>query len=181
MLKSSGYLAENAPQLAAERMQEAMKDLAVQHGTEVQTAEVKEETKETDASKKRITQETFDEVVQENIEDFEMEADEAVADAIAQFKTQNVDLGNVVCRAPGAACPLTDAIVWVGGVLPEEAGGSLDKLTGTPADEWVAQMAFIEKECKLTEENKLVARKVGACWRGSAVCVCVSMCTTDER
>lgn len=37
---------------------------------------------------KFITQETFDEVVKENIEDFGMDKEAAVADAIAQFKSQ---------------------------------------------------------------------------------------------
>lgn len=41
---------------------------------------------------KRISQETFDDVVRENIEDFEMEKAEALAEAINQFKSQGVDL-----------------------------------------------------------------------------------------
>ncbi len=45
---------------------------------------------------KRISQETFDEVVQENIDDFEMDIDEALADARQQFVEQKVDLDNIV-------------------------------------------------------------------------------------
>lgn len=37
---------------------------------------------------KRITQETFDEVVRENIEDFEMELRQAIEDAANQFRSQ---------------------------------------------------------------------------------------------
>jgi hypothetical protein len=37
---------------------------------------------------KRITQETFDEVVRENIEDFEMELKQAIEDAANQFRSQ---------------------------------------------------------------------------------------------
>lgn len=37
---------------------------------------------------KRIVQSTFDDVVRENIEDLEMEVDEAIADAIQQFSAQ---------------------------------------------------------------------------------------------
>ena len=45
------------------------------------------------ANKKRIvSQAAFDEVVNENIEDFEMEPEEALADAIEQFEKQGVDL-----------------------------------------------------------------------------------------
>lgn len=46
-------------------------------------------------SGKRITQETFDEVVNENMEEFDMERNEAIKDAIKQFKSQGVDLANI--------------------------------------------------------------------------------------
>jgi len=41
---------------------------------------------------KKISQETFDEVVEENIVDFEMSKEEALADTIKQFQSQGVDL-----------------------------------------------------------------------------------------
>ena len=44
---------------------------------------------------KRITQEAFDEAVRENIDEFEMEREEAIADAVTQFESQGVDLGTV--------------------------------------------------------------------------------------
>ena len=47
------------------------------------------------AAKRRIEQSTFDECVQENIEDFEMDAKDALVDAIKQFETQGVDLSNI--------------------------------------------------------------------------------------
>lgn len=37
---------------------------------------------------KRITQQTFDDVVQENIHDFDMTVDAAIEDAIQQFQSQ---------------------------------------------------------------------------------------------
>ena len=37
---------------------------------------------------KVISQETFDAVVQENIDDFEMSKEEAIQDAISQFESQ---------------------------------------------------------------------------------------------
>lgn len=46
--------------------------------------------------KKQISQETFDEVVQENIEEFEMELEEATHDAVQQFESQGVDLSNII-------------------------------------------------------------------------------------
>ena len=42
--------------------------------------------------KKRISQETFDAAVQENIEEFEMTKEEALKDAIQQFQSQGVSL-----------------------------------------------------------------------------------------
>ena len=42
-----------------------------------------------------ISQETFDEVVKENIEDFEM-TPEALKDAIEQFHSQGINLSNII-------------------------------------------------------------------------------------
>jgi len=50
----------------------------------------------------RISQETFDEAVQENVETFDMSPEEALADAISQFETQGINLSNIVKRVPGA-------------------------------------------------------------------------------
>ena len=48
------------------------------------------------AQPKQITQDTFDAVVRENIDEFEMDLAEAVKDAKDQFKTQSVDLSNLI-------------------------------------------------------------------------------------
>lgn len=48
------------------------------------------------AQPKQITQDTFDTVVRENIDEFEMDLAEAVKDAKDQFKTQGVDLSNLI-------------------------------------------------------------------------------------
>ena len=45
---------------------------------------------------KRISQETFDETVKENMDDFDMSREDAIADAIEQFKMQ---------VAPPVLCP----------------------------------------------------------------------------
>ncbi|XP_067932090.1 armadillo repeat-containing protein 6-like [Watersipora subatra] len=45
---------------------------------------------------KRIVQQTFDDVVKENIEDLELEPAEAIADAIEQFEAQGIELNNIV-------------------------------------------------------------------------------------
>lgn len=78
---------------------------------------------------KKISQETFDDVVRENIEDFESSPEEALKDAIEQFRKQGIDLSNIdisggigrqdildsieyiKCIADGAECPLIGAEV----------------------------------------------------------------------
>lgn len=49
---------------------------------------------------KRITQETFDAVVHENIEEFQMQPEEAIKEAVEQFESQGVDLSNIVKLVP---------------------------------------------------------------------------------
>ena len=51
----------------------------------------------------RISQETFDQAVQENIDDFGMEPEEALEDAARQFESQGANLSNILRRVPGAA------------------------------------------------------------------------------
>lgn len=45
---------------------------------------------------KHISQETFDNVVKENMEEFEMTAEEAIEDAVKQFEAQGINLENIV-------------------------------------------------------------------------------------
>jgi hypothetical protein len=49
----------------------------------------------------RISQETFDEAVKENIEEFEQTVEEALADAVEQFANQGADLSLVVKTVRG--------------------------------------------------------------------------------
>lgn len=51
-------------------------------------------------AQRRITQETFDAVVKENIEEFDMEGSEALKEAIEQFESQGVDLSFIVKAVP---------------------------------------------------------------------------------
>ena len=48
--------------------------------------------------------------MQENIDEFEMEAEEAVADAASQFESQGINLSNILQRAPGGN-PEDDPVV----------------------------------------------------------------------
>lgn len=42
---------------------------------------------------KQITQETFDVVVKENMQEFDMSSEEAIADAVSQFEAQVIEIG----------------------------------------------------------------------------------------
>ncbi|KAM8851159.1 armadillo repeat-containing protein 6 [Spinachia spinachia] len=53
--------------------------------------------------KRRITQETFDAVVKENMEEFEMDAEEALKEAVEQFDSQGVNLSCIVKAVPAAS------------------------------------------------------------------------------
>ena len=65
-----------------------------------------------------ITQETFDLVVTENMEEFEMDRAEAVKDAKEQFEQQGVSLVNIVVSEQGSQVrifsPLTRKSTWFG-------------------------------------------------------------------
>ncbi|CAG4972170.1 unnamed protein product [Colias eurytheme] len=43
-----------------------------------------------------ISQETYDDVVRENIEEFDMTPEDAIKEAVAQFEAQGVDLSNII-------------------------------------------------------------------------------------
>ena len=51
---------------------------------------------------KVITQETFDAVVKENVDEFGMDIAEAVKDAREQFEKQGINLGNIVISEKGS-------------------------------------------------------------------------------
>ncbi|KAM9349443.1 armadillo repeat-containing protein 6 [Symphorus nematophorus] len=51
-------------------------------------------------AKRRITQETFDAAVRENMEEFEMDPDEALREAVEQFESQGVELSCIVKAVP---------------------------------------------------------------------------------
>ncbi|XP_029500735.1 armadillo repeat-containing protein 6 [Oncorhynchus nerka] len=51
---------------------------------------------------RRITQETFDAVVKENIDEFDMDTAEALREAVEQFESQGVDLSCIVKTVPTA-------------------------------------------------------------------------------
>ncbi|XP_063238491.1 armadillo repeat-containing protein 6 homolog [Bacillus rossius redtenbacheri] len=85
-----------------------------------------------------IGQETFDEVVRENINEFSMSPEDAVKDAILQFEAQGVDLGNIVTESlsrlsTGATEAVTSAVQRVVALqkdpcMTKDLVGALDAL-----------------------------------------------------
>lgn len=58
---------------------------------------------------KRITQETFDAVVHENIEEFQMQPEEAIKEAVEQFESQ----GRTVWLCPCAGLALCPIVITI--------------------------------------------------------------------
>ncbi|XP_041658463.1 armadillo repeat-containing protein 6 [Cheilinus undulatus] len=54
-------------------------------------------------ARRRITQETFDAAVRENMEEFEMDPEEALREAVEQFESQGVDLSCIVKAVPAVS------------------------------------------------------------------------------
>ncbi|XP_070541808.1 LOW QUALITY PROTEIN: armadillo repeat-containing protein 6-like [Ptychodera flava] len=77
---------------------------------------------------KRISQETFDDAVQENVEEFCMEPDEALEDAIKQFESQGIDLSNIIKSVrlggdgDGRERNMRSLLLWRSNDLLEEDG-----------------------------------------------------------
>jgi len=128
----------------------------------------------------RISQETFDEAVKENMEDLDMEPEEALQDAIDQFASQGINLSNIVKRIAGAspdddpeAIKLARALTAQIGELEDEAteeimfGGGLMRLTfltGSPeaAAAIGATATALKKEAQRDETATTLAGATGA-------------------
>lgn len=98
---------------------------------------------------RRITQETFDAAVEENMEEFDMERAEAVADAIKQFEMSGVDLRGIVTSAEGSAShPVLSAAQVVKEFATSE-GVSVDAVT--------AALTELKALCEASRENQSIA------------------------
>ena len=109
---------------------------------------------------KRISQETFDDAVKENMDDFSMERVEAIADAISQFEMQGIDLSNIVTSTSnfdGGEDPLAAAVARL------VAASKLEGAEGASAA--CAEMDLIYKtlaEGEAVAEGKLMVGNAGA-------------------
>lgn len=97
---------------------------------------------------KRITQETFDSVVQENISEFGMDPEEAVVEAVQQFESQGTACGSqTVVLIMNMCQPAVSSCIWGNPEVPQKllkdslahgcsySGGSSD-LTGCLISRW---------------------------------------------
>ncbi|XP_077894027.1 armadillo repeat-containing protein 6 isoform X2 [Ictidomys tridecemlineatus] len=115
--------------------------------------------KQTEMTSKRITQETFDAAVQENIEEFEMGPEEAVKEAMEQFESQGVDLSNIVKSVPkvsagGPQEPTHDIL---------QALGDLQKSVASSSPEEVStHLTRFCDQCKQHKACRFLAAQKGA-------------------
>ena len=97
---------------------------------------------------KVITQETFDDVVKENVEEFGMEMAEAIRDAKEQFEKQGINLGNIVISEKGSQVVVEAVQDLFKGLSSEE--------------EIVSRLKSIQDCCKEDLAQRVLATNNGA-------------------
>ncbi|GBG25076.1 Armadillo repeat-containing protein 6 [Hondaea fermentalgiana] len=121
--------------------------------------------------KKTISQATFDEVVEENVEEFGLDLEEAMKDAVEQFKQQGVDLSALVTtpaereidqRVKAEVSGLEEALKD-----PACSGESLEPI-----------LDHLAETCRLGPAERKAAGRHGAV--GAASFVCKKLCA-DEK
>ena len=100
---------------------------------------------------KKISQATFDEVVNENIAEFEMELKEAIADAVNQFTSQQVDLSDIDLS---------------GGLGKQEVLDAISVLTSTATDAEISTalttlIDLCNEKHELSKRNVILMRSEG--------------------
>lgn len=129
--------------------------------------------RDTSSAPVRISQETFDEAVQENMEEFEMDGEEAVVDAVKQFELKGVDLSNIIKRVPGAEGaaaaeqhPLLVAVDRAAGLL-----GDAEHMDDAKVEAVAEELRQVRSLINAEEESKSVGgRCVAVLVRRGALC-----------
>ncbi|TKC50111.1 hypothetical protein EI555_001195 [Monodon monoceros] len=108
---------------------------------------------------KHITQETFDAAVRENIEEFELGPEEAVKEAVEQFESQGVDLGNIVKMTPkvsadGSQEPTHDILQALDDLQESMARSNPQEVS--------AHLARFCEQCKQQKACRFLAAEKGA-------------------
>lgn len=108
---------------------------------------------------KRITQETFDAAVRENIEEFEMGAEEAVREAVEQFESQGVDLSSIVKAAPKAS---VDSLQEPTHDVLQVLNDLQESLNGSRPQEVSAHLVRFCDQCRQQKASRYLAAQKGA-------------------
>lgn len=107
---------------------------------------------------KQISQQTFDDVVKENMTEFEMTAEEAVEDAIKQFESQGVSLG-IIVKEPSLYIGTSDNYEKLDHPVVA-AVKKLDNLlesTSPKEEELLSCLQDIKKECDIDLARRCLA------------------------
>ncbi|KAJ2937792.1 hypothetical protein O0L34_g18572 [Tuta absoluta] len=101
-----------------------------------------------------VTQETYDEVVKENMAEFDMSPEDAIKEAVAQFEAQGVDLSNII----------KDLALGSGDSHLVSSAVEKLKNLGTSAndEEILKQLDILKAECKKDIAHRIRAGKDGA-------------------
>ncbi|KGN43949.1 armadillo repeat-containing protein 6 [Cucumis sativus] len=100
-----------------------------------------------------ISQEAFDEVVRENVEDLGMDPTEALQDAIETLTLQGVDLSGIVRCVPGEGSARDNPLIQSLERLKQLDGDSKDKISDQFVDEIVVLFDRISDLCGSTQES----------------------------
>ena len=121
--------------------------------------------------KGRISQETFDDAVRENQTEFEMDLEEAIADAITEFELCNIDLSTVI-KTPahfskdkdsGSGHEGVDLVNEMKALLAKEIAGGADVSTveaNSPTYEATGQCPFCARIAQQIEAHSCAVVKL---------------------
>ncbi|KAG8517275.1 Armadillo repeat-containing protein 6, partial [Galemys pyrenaicus] len=108
---------------------------------------------------KRVTQETFDAAVRENIQEFDMGPEEAVKEAVEQFESQGVDLSNIVKMAPKVSA---DGSQEATHDILQALDDLQESVTHSRSQEVSAHLARFLEQCKQHKAYRFLAAQKGA-------------------
>uniref|UniRef100_A0A8D8HL46 Armadillo repeat-containing protein 6 homolog n=1 Tax=Culex pipiens TaxID=7175 RepID=A0A8D8HL46_CULPI len=106
---------------------------------------------------KVITQETFDDVVKENIIEFSMSVEESRTETVQQFEAQGINLANIIQDLnvnPETGVPLLKEAV--------EYLRSTELTSAANKAQICGHLATVVAECKLSVPHRVLAAKLGA-------------------
>jgi len=114
-------------------------------------------------TKKTISQQTFDDVVAENVDEFDMELEEAMRDAVEQFTSQGVDLSLLVTSvaAREADAKVKSLVAKVDQALADHPAA---------ADDLPAHLRALAAACSTDDQERIAAGRHGAVGAAAFVC-----------